>query len=102
MPPVLVVRSDALVARRGSAPANTQVGDECAVRERAEPGSDVSLGERTSRLSLPLSESLKGFRIVLLRSVVLDTDRATDWAQSWPLSRRTVYPSGSGVCRARS
>ena len=68
---VLVVGADALVTRRATAPDDAQVGDESVVRERAEGGSDVPPGERTSRPCLHLSESLKGFRIVLIRSVVL-------------------------------
>lgn len=55
--------------RFGNAPSyrtgRSQVGDEYPVRERAEGGSPLPLGERTSRPHLPLSEPLKGLEILL-------------------------------------
>src|SRR5450759_2933764 len=69
--PVLVVGADALISRCAAASDDAQVCDECVVRERAEGGSEVPLGERTSRIRLCLGKSLIGPRILLVRSVVL-------------------------------
>ena len=105
-PPVLLVGADALVARRRTAAHDAQVSDEYAVRvEGAEPCPHVPLGERTSRLRQPLRESLKGLRIVLVRSVVLGHGPghglrpvfAAEAAHRVSLGKRRL--PGQGACR---
>ena len=70
-PPMTCVGADALVARRGAAPDDAQVGDERAVGEGTEPGAEVTLGQCGSGLRLRLRESPERRRVVLPGSVVL-------------------------------
>ena len=99
MAPVLVVGADALIARCAGASDDAQLCDECVAGERAEGGSNVPLGERTSRVRLCLGKSLIGPRILLLRSVVLSCGPSHGRPPVLATEpRRIVYPSGSGAC----
>jgi hypothetical protein len=106
-PPVVLAGADSLVSRRPNASDDAQIGDEYIVGERAEGGAPIAIGERTSRLRLPLGESLNGLLILLIRSDGLCHGPshglrpvlATEVANRIPLGKRCL--SGRDASRER-